>query len=105
MKYMDYILETMKQLLAIPSPSGFTREAANFIMKELQNMGYEPQMTLKRGVVCDLGGEDAENGILLAAHIDTLGAVVKEIKSNGRLRLINVGGLRAENVECENEGR
>ena len=102
MKYMDYILETMKQLLAIPSPSGFTREAADFIMKELQNMGYEPQMTLKRGVVCDLGGEDAEDGILLAAHIDTLGAVVREIKSNGRLKLINVGGLRAANVECEN---
>ena len=102
MKYMDYILDTMKKLLAIPSPSGYTREAAEFVMKELEAMGYEPKMTLKRGVVCDLGGEAEDNGILLAAHFDTLGAMVKEIKSNGRLKLINVGGLRAANVECEN---
>jgi putative aminopeptidase FrvX len=99
---MDYIIETMKKLLAIPSPSGFTREAAEFVMGELKAMGYEPQMTLKRGVVCDLGGEKKDDGILLAAHIDTLGAMVQEIKSNGRLRLINVGGLKAANVECEN---
>ena len=102
MKYMDYILETMKTLLAIPSPSGFTREAAEFVMKELREMGYEPQMTRKKGVVCDLGGEDAEDGILLAAHIDTLGGMVQAIKSNGRIKLINVGGLKAANVECEN---
>ena len=102
MKYIDYILETAKKLLAIPSPSGFTREAAEFVMGELKAMGYEPEMTLKRGVVCDLGGETPEDGILLAAHIDTLGGMVKEIKSNGRIKLINVGGLKAANVECEN---
>lgn len=102
MKYMNYILDTMKKLLAIPSPSGFTREAAEFIIAELEAMGYAPQMTLKRGVVCDLGGEKADDGILLAAHIDTLGAMVKEIKSDGRLKLINIGGLCAANVETEN---
>lgn len=102
MKYMDYILDTMEKLLAIPSPSGYTREAADFVINELQNMGYQPQMTLKRGVVCDLGGENVDEGILLAAHIDTLGAMVREIKPNGRLKLMNIGGLRAANVECEN---
>lgn len=102
MKYMDYILDTMEKLLAIPSPSGYTREAADFVINELQTMGYQPQMTRKRGVVCDLGGENVDDGILLAAHIDTLGAMVREIKPNGRLKLINIGGLRAANVECEN---
>ena len=102
MKYMDYILDTMEKLLAIPSPSGFTRKAAEFVMKELEGMGYEPQMTLKRGVVCSLGGEKTDDGILLAAHIDTLGAMVKEIKADGRLKLINIGGLTAANTETEN---
>jgi len=102
MKYMDYILDTMTKLLAIPSPSGFTREAAEFIIAELESMGYEPKMTLKRGVVCGLGGEKDSEGILLAAHIDTLGAVVKEIKADGRLKILNIGGLRAANIECEN---
>ena len=40
MKYMNYILDTMKKLLAIPSPSGFTREAAEFIIAELEAMGH-----------------------------------------------------------------
>ena len=102
MKYMDYILDTMEKLLGIPSPSGYPREAADFVINELQNMGYQPQMTLTRGVVCDLGGENVDEGILLAAHIDTLGAMVREIKPNGRLKLMNIGGLRAANVECEN---
>ena len=28
-KYLDYILEQMKNLLAIDSPSGYTQKAAN----------------------------------------------------------------------------
>ena len=102
MEYMDYIMETMKKLIAIPSPSGFTREAAEFVISELKEMGYEPEMTLKRGVIVDLGGENKEDAVLLAAHVDTLGAMVKEIKPSGRQKLLNVGGMNPNNAETEN---
>jgi len=102
MKYLEYILDTMKKLIAIPSPSGFTREAAEFIIRELKEMGYEPEMTLKRGVIVDLGGKNTDEAVLLAAHIDTLGAMVKEIKPNGRIKLLNVGGMNPNNAETEN---
>lgn len=39
---------------------------------------------------------------MISAHLDTLGAVVKKIKSNGRLELINVGGCPWAGVEGEN---
>jgi len=49
----------------------------------------------------DMGGRDEENALLLEAHTDTLGAVVAEIKGNGRLKLSPIGGLNPNNVECE----
>lgn len=45
---------------------------------------------------------DKENGLLLEAHMDTLGGMVCQIKANGRLKITPIGGLRAENVETEN---
>ena len=54
------------------------------------------------GVLVALGGKDKKNAVMLEAHIDTLGAMVAEIKSNGRLRVTPVGGMNANNAEAEN---
>ncbi len=97
---MQYILEQLKKLTAIPSPSGYTIEAARYAMDEFKRLGYEPKLTNKGCVLCSVGGEG--NPILVSAHLDTLGAMVAEVKGNGRLRLTRVGGLQANNVEAEN---
>ncbi|MFA9375531.1 MAG: M42 family metallopeptidase [Lachnotalea sp.] len=102
MEYMDYIIEETKKILAIDSPSGYTTEVANYVMEEYKALGYQPQMTVKGGVIIELGGKNLENAVLLEAHIDTLGAMVTEIKSNGRLKLTPIGGMNANNAEAEN---
>lgn len=102
MNNTEYILEQLKNLTAINSPSGFTKQASEYVIKELINLGYSPQLTVKGGVLCDLGGKDKNDGLVLTAHIDTLGGMVSEIKSNGRLKISPVGGLNANNVEAEN---
>ncbi len=102
MNYTDYIVETACRLLAIDSPSGRTDEAAQFVADTLEAMGYAPTRTVKGGVLVDLGGAGAGNGLLLETHLDTLGGMVAEIKSDGRLRLTNIGGMNANNAECEN---
>lgn len=99
---IEYIIEETKKLLSIHSPSGFTREAVEYAAAQYRKMGYSPQITVKGGILVDLGGEKKEDAILLEAHIDTLGAMIKEIKSNGRLCLTPVGGLQSENAETEN---
>ena len=86
-KIMDYILEQMKNLLAIDSPTGYTGNVAEYLMKEYEKMGYTPKKTVKGGVLVELGGRDSENALLLEAHVDTLGAMVSQIKANGRLAL------------------
>lgn len=100
--YVDYILDVTAKLLAIDSPTGYTDEAAAFIMKEYEKLGYQPQKTVKGGVLVDLGGQEAQDGLMLAAHTDTLGAMVCEIKGNGRLRVSPLGGMNANNAEAEN---
>ena len=101
-KYVDYILEVTKELLAIDSPTGYTENATKFICKEYEKLGYKPTLTTKGGVLVDLGGKEKENGLMLAAHTDTLGGMVCEIKGNGRLRLSPLGGMNANNAEGEN---
>ncbi len=103
-KYVDFATEKTFELLAIDSPSGFTDGAARWVKDEFELLGYTATLTKKGGVLVDFGGDDAseEGGLLLEAHTDTLGAMVAEIKGDGRLRLTPLGGMRAENAECEN---
>ena len=101
-EYGSFILEETQNLLAIDSPSGMTKKAAEHVMTRFEALGYAPQTTRKDGVLVCLGGRDRENGLLLEAHMDTLGGMVCQIKANGRLKITPIGGLRAENVETEN---
>lgn len=82
--YIDFIAEQLKTLTAIPSPSGYTKNATDYLMKLLQDMGYEPKLSRKGNVFVTIGGEGEP--LVLAAHVDTLGAMVRSIKDNGRLR-------------------
>lgn len=102
MKYLDYIIEETKNLLAIDSPSGYTKDVIAYLKKEYEALGYEPMITIKGGLLVKIGGKNKENAILLEAHADTLGGMVTEIKSNGRLKLTPVGGMNANNAESEN---
>ena len=100
--YAEYAVEKTLELLAIDSPTGFTSQAAAWVKSAFSSLGFEADFTGKGGVLIRLGGEAAENGLLLQAHTDTLGAIVAEIKETGRLRLSPLGGMRAENGEAEN---
>ena len=101
-KYADLSWEKAAQLLAIDSPSGYTEKAACWLRKTFTDMGYHAEITRKGGVLVDLGGEDTSDGLMLAAHADTLGAMVAQIKGDGRLRITNLGGMNANNAEAEN---
>ena len=100
--YADFAWEQTSQLLAIDSPTGFTGNAAAWVKNAFESLGFAATITTKGGVLIDLGGEDTENGLMLAAHTDTLGGMVAEVKGNGRLRITSLGGMNANNAEAEN---
>ena len=98
--YIDFIAEQLKALTAIPSPSGYTKNATDYLMKLLQDMGYEPKLSRKGNVFVTLGGDGEP--LVLAAHVDTLGAMVRSIKDNGRLRPTTLGGHVWSTADGEN---
>lgn len=107
--YTTYILEQAQKLLAIDSPSGYTRDAARWLMDTYREMGYEPQLTAKGGVLVQISEgtgspstDPAKGPILLTGHTDTLGAMVSSITDQGRLKLTPLGGMNPNNAEAEN---
>ena len=95
-KMMDYIVE----LCETPSPSGFTKKTERYLQEKFKKMSYNTKLTNKGSVIVELGGKGKP--LALAAHIDTLGAMVRSIKDNGRLRFTKIGGYPANNIEQEN---
>ena len=102
MKYADFAWEQTVSLLAIDSPSGYTRTAAEWVKQAFEQLGFTATITVKGGVIIDLGGKVENDGLLLEAHADTLGAMVAQIKGDGRLKMTALGGMRPENAEAEN---
>ena len=101
-EYAAFSWQQAEQLLSIDSPTGYPDYAALGLKSSFEMLGFPASITTKGGILVDLGGEDADNGLLLAAHTDTLGAMVAAVKGNGRLRLTPLGGMNANNAEAEN---
>ena len=118
--YVEYMVEEARRLLAIDSPSGYTKKAAEYLCGVYREMGYEPRLTVKGGVLVklcegacppkagetpasvEMGADPSQGPILLMAHTDTLGAMVSGITAEGRLKLTPLGGLNPNNTEAEN---
>ncbi len=100
--YADYAWDQAAAVLAIDSPAGFTGKAAIWVKEAFEALGFSARITNKGGVFIDLGGRDVNDALFLEAHVDTLGGMVAQIKSDGRLKLTKIGGMRAENGEAEN---
>ncbi len=100
-QYTDYIVERAVELLAVDSPTGYTAQAAELVCQRFRDLGYAPELTVKGGVLVQLAGGEG-SGLLLEAHTDTLGGMVSQVKSDGRLEVTRLGGMNANNAEGEN---
>lgn len=99
---LDYTLEFLEEIINISSPSGDTKEVMDRVEREFKELGLNWKKTKKGASYAVLEGENTKESILLTAHVDTLGAMVKEIKSNGRLKMSKIGGYSWGAVEGEN---
>ncbi len=97
----DYLKKTLVDLLNTPSPTGDTEYAISFVQGELDSMGVRTERTHKGALLAHLPGHREDRPRGLSAHVDTLGAVVAEVKSSGRLRLSALNGLMWPTVESE----
>lgn len=98
--HMNFIKEQLYTLTSIPSPSSFTTKVTDYLLSELSSLGYSPERSNKGNVFVTLGGSGSP--LILAAHVDTLGAMVRSIKGNGRLRPTTIGGHQWSTADGEN---
>ena len=97
-----YLLDFLVRLLNTPSPTGLAEPAIALIEQELRLFpDLKLARTRKGGLAALWPGQRGDAPRALTAHADTLGAMVKEIKSNGRLKLTKIGGYAWNTVEGE----
>ena len=99
---MQQTIDYLKKLTSIPSPTGFTREVADYLVEEVERLGYKPIRTNKGGVNVIVKGKDDSKHRVVTAHVDTLGAMVRAVKSDGRLKMAKIGGYPWNMIEGEN---
>jgi peptidase M42 family hydrolase len=88
---MAYVRRILRELLDVPSPTGFTDEAVRFTCEELERLGIPYEMTRRGAIRADLSGEIYSPDRAIVVHLDTLGAMVRGLKDNGRLALTPIG--------------
>ena len=89
------IKETMqfaKELLEIPSPTGYTHQAVQWLKQQAESMGYSCEITPKGNLMIHIAGENEDSTLGISGHTDTLGLMVRSITSQGTLLVTNIGG-------------
>lgn len=83
--------EFSKNLFAIPSPTGYTTNAINFLIDECKKRNLKCERINNGNLIIEYKGK-TDYTLGLSAHVDTLGAIVKNINSNGTLKFAVLGG-------------
>ncbi len=98
----NFLVDFLTGLLNTPSPTGFTERAVDFTEQALNVCpAVRAQRTRKGALLITFPGAKSDSPRGLTAHIDTLGGMVKEVKSSGRLKLTKIGGYAWNTVEGE----
>lgn len=87
----EYMIGILLKLLEIPSPSGYTDRIVHFVGQELTRLGIPFDLTRRGAIRAKLSGERSAPARAIVSHLDTLGAMVKNLKDNGRLELVPIG--------------
>ena len=87
----DYLQKTLLALLSIPSPSGYSDQIVHFVGRTIEDLGLDFNVTRRGAIRATLPGREGPLDRAVAAHLDTLGAMVNRLKVNGRLGLSPIG--------------
>jgi peptidase M42 family hydrolase len=95
----EYLKEQLAHLLAIASPTGYTDSIVRYVCAELGRCGIPYDLTRRGAIRARFAGGQSAGARAIVSHLDTLGAQVKALKSNGRLELVPIGTWSARFAE------
>lgn len=96
---VGYLVDQLKALLSIDSPTGYTDTIVRHVTAELTRLGLEPELTRRGAIRAVVHGGRREGARAIITHLDTLGAQVKYVKENGRFELVPIGNWSARFAE------
>lgn len=99
---MSYLIDTMKRLIAIPSPTGYYTEMKPALEALAAELGYAVTYDNRDTAYIAVEGKDPSKTVCVSTHADTLGLMVRGINADGTLRVRALGGINYANVEGEN---
>ena len=88
---MDFFRQSFEEIMKIDSPSGYTEKVIEKLQSIVESLEYNTFKTNKGNLIVEILGQEDEN-IGISAHVDTLGLMVRSIKSNGTLLFTTIGG-------------
>ena len=88
---LNYLQKVLLEMLAIPSPTGFTDTIVRYVAERLEELGIPFELTRRGTIRATLKGKQSSPDRAVSAHLDTIGAAVREVKDNGRLSLAPIG--------------
>lgn len=94
-------LERIQELTTIPSPMGYTYDIIDHIQAQLDSWDVDNVVTPKGGLLVTLEGKNTEEHRYITAHVDTLGAIVRAILPDGRLKMDLIGGFTYASIDGE----
>ena len=87
----EKVLDFLQEILLIDSPSGFTTNIINYLENECKKRKLAFKKNKKGNLLINIPGKSSYH-LGLSAHVDTLGAMVRSINSDGTLSFTPIGG-------------
>ncbi|MFL0165766.1 MULTISPECIES: M42 family metallopeptidase [Clostridium] len=97
----EYVLDVAKEILEFDSPTGFCFEIIDKIRDIVRELGYSFETTNKGCGIITIKGKSDEKILGLSAHVDTLGAMVRSITSDGKIKFTLLGGPIVPTLDSE----
>src|SRR6056297_1061358 len=97
----NFVLNTLEDLLKTPSPSGYCHNIMKKIEKVVEGLGYSMDYTKKGAGYIKVQGENRDYTVGIAAHLDTLGGMIRSVKSSGMIRFTSIGGNLMPTLDSE----
>jgi putative aminopeptidase FrvX len=98
---MQYFLESFRRIVETPSPVGFYSLMNPVLEREAAELGFDVTYDRRGTPYITLDGEDNSRTVLVGAHSDTIGFVIRRIDANGMIRVRQLGGISY--TSCEGE--
>lgn len=96
-----YLLDTFRAIVGVPSPVGYARELNPVLADLAADLGFTVTYDNKSTTYITLEGEDNARTVMVGAHADTLGLIVRRIDANGAIRIRTLGGANLVSLEGE----